>query len=397
MKANPVFSLYIPTKLVFGCGEIKKLSSEKLPGKKALVVISSGTSMRKYGYLERVLAQLRLNNVETLVYDKILPNPIKEHVMEAAAICREEKCDFVVGLGGGSSIDSAKSIAVMACNDGDYWDYVSGGSGKGRPVTKALPIIAIPTTAGTGTEMDPWTVITHETAQEKIGFGCQLTFPTLSIVDPELMYSMPKGLTAATGMDALTHAIESYITPGAWAMSDMFELKAIEMIAANLKAAVDNGNDTAAREAMSQAQYIAGMGFSNVGLGIVHSMAHPLGAHYDTPHGVANALLLPYVMEYNAESPAAPKYIHIAKAMGVDTVGMTEAEGVRAAVDAVRKLSLSIGIPQKLHEINVKEEDLHQLAVDAFNDVCTGGNPRPTSVEDIETCLLYTSDAADEL
>ena len=184
MKANPVFSLYIPTKLVFGCGEIKKLSSEKLPGKKALVVISSGTSMRKYGYLERVLAQLRLNNVETLVYDKILPNPIKEHVMEAAAICWEEKCDFVVGLGGGSSIDSAKSIAVMACNDGDYWDYVSGGSGKGRPVTKALPIIAIPTTAGTGTEMDPWTVITHETAQEKIGFGCQLTFPTLSIVDP---------------------------------------------------------------------------------------------------------------------------------------------------------------------------------------------------------------------
>ena len=273
MKANPVFSLYIPTKLVFGCGEIKKLSSEKLPGKKALVVISSGTSMRKYGYLERVLAQLRLNNVETLVYDKILPNPIKEHVMEAAAICREEKCDFVVGLGGGSSIDSAKSIAVMACNDGDYWDYVSGGSGKGRPVTKALPIIAIPTTAGTGTEMDPWTVITHETAQEKIGFGCQLTFPTLSIVDPELMYSMPKGLTAATGMDALTHAIESYITPGAWAMSDMFELKAIEMIAVHLKAAVDNGSDPVAREAMSQAQYIAGMGFSNVGLGIVHSMA----------------------------------------------------------------------------------------------------------------------------
>ena len=387
MKANPVFSLYIPTKLVFGCGEIKKLSSEKLPGKKALVVISSGTSMRKYGYLERVLAQLRLNNVETLVYDKILPNPIKEHVMEAAAICREEKCDFVVGLGGGSSIDSAKSIAVMACNDGDYWDYVSVGSGKGRPVTKALPIIAIPTTAGTGTEMDPWTVITHETAQEKIGFGCQLTFPTLSIVDPELMYSMPKGLTAATGMDALTHAIESYITPGAWAMSDMFELKAIEMIAQNLKAAVDNGKDTVAREAMSQAQYIAGMGFSNVGLGIVHSMAHPLGAFYDTPHGVANALLLPYVMEYNAESPAAPKYIHIAKAMGVNTDGMTESEGVKAAIEAVKALSLSIGIPQKLHEINVKEEDIPALAVAAFNDVCTGGNPRPTSVAEIE--VLY--------
>lgn len=211
--------------------------------------------------------------------------------------------------------------------------------------------------------------------------------PAVAIVDPELMYSMPKGLTAATGMDALTHAIESYITPGAWAMSDMFELKAIEMIAANLKAAVDNGNDVVAREAMSQAQYIAGMGFSNVGLGIVHSMAHPLGAHYDTPHGVANALLLPYVMEYNAESPAAPKYINIAKAMGVETAGMSEAEGVKAAIEAVKSLSLSIGIPQKLHEINVKEEDIPALAVAAFNDVCTGGNPRPTSVEDIE--VLY--------
>ena len=191
-------------------------------------------------------------------------------------------------------------------------------------------------------------------------------------------------LTAATGMDALTHAIESYITPGAWVMSDMFELKAIEMIAQNLKAAVDNGKDVAAREAMSQAQYIAGMGFSNVGLGIVHSMAHPLGAFYDTPHGVANALLLPYVMEYNAESPAAPKYIHIAKAMGVDTTGMSEAEGVKAAIEAVKALSISINIPQKLHEINVKEEDIPALAVAAYNDVCTGGNPRPTSVADIE-------------
>lgn len=167
-------------------------------------------------------------------------------------------------------------------------------------------------------------------------------------------------------------------------MSDMFELKAIEMIAVHLKAAVDNGSDPVAREAMSQAQYIAGMGFSNVGLGIVHSMAHPLGAHYDTPHGVANVLLLPYVMEYNAASLAASKYVHIAKAMGVDTEGMTVEEGVCAAIDAVRKLSLSIGIPQRLREINVREEDLHQLAIDAFNDVCTGGNPRPTSVEDIE-------------
>ena len=227
-------------------------------------------------------------------------------------------------------------------------------------------------------------VIIDEDARKKMVCVDPNDIPAVAIVDPELMYSMPKGLTAATGMDALTHAIESYITPGAWVMSDMFELKAIEMIAQNLKAAVDNGKDVAAREAMSQAQYIAGMGFSNVGLGIVHSMAHPLGAFYDTPHGVANALLLPYVMEYNAESPAAPKYIHIAKAMGVDTTGMSEAEGVKAAVEAVKALSASINIPQKLHEINVKEEDIPALAVAAFNDVCTGGNPRPTSVADIE-------------
>ena len=188
------------------------------------------------------------------------------------------------------------------------------------------------------------------------------TFPAVAIVDPELMYSMPKGLTAATGMDALTHAIESFITPGAWAMSDMFELKAIEMIAQNLKAAVDNGIDTAAREAMSQAQYIAGMGFSNVGLGIVHSMAHPLGAFYDTPHGVANALLLPYVMEYNAESPAASKiYPDCTRRWASDTDGMTEAEGVKAAIEAVKALSLSINIPQKLHEINVKKKKISRL------------------------------------
>ena len=196
--------------------------------------------------------------------------------------------------------------------------------------------------------------------------------------------SMPRGLTAATGMDALTHAIEGYITPGAWTMSDMFELKAIELVAAHLRNVVEDGSDPVARNGMAEAQYIAGMGFSNVGLGIVHSMAHPLGAFYDTPHGVANALLLPYVMEYNAESPSRAKYLDIARAMGVDTAGMSVDESVAAAVGAVRDLSLSIGIPQRLHEIGVREEDIPALAVAAFNDVCTGGNPRPTSVGDIE-------------
>jgi lactaldehyde reductase len=279
-------------------------------------------------------------------------------------------------------MDTAKAIGIIMTNP-EFAD-VRSLEGVAPTKNKAMPIFAVPTTAGTAAEVTINYVITDEENRKKMVCVDPNDIPAVAIVDPELMYSMPKGLTAATGMDALTHAIESYITPGAWVMSDMLELKAIEMIAANLKAAVDNGSDPVAREAMSQAQYIAGMGFSNVGLGIVHSMAHPLGAHYDTPHGVANALLLPYVMEYNAESPAAPKYINIAKAMGVNTDGMTEAEGVKAAVEAVKQLSLSIGIPQKLNEIGVRKEDLHTLAVDAFNDVCTGGNPRPTSIEDIE-------------
>jgi lactaldehyde reductase len=248
---------------------------------------------------------------------------------------------------------------------------------------RAVPTFAIPTTAGTAAEVTINYVITDEEAKKKMVCVDPNDIPMCSIIDCELMYSMPKGLTAATGMDALTHAIESYITPGAWTMSDMFEAKAIELIATHLKNAVENGKDEVARTGMAEAQYIAGMGFSNVGLGIVHSMAHPLGAFYDTPHGVANALLLPYVMEYNADSPSRAKYLGIAKAMGVNTEGMSVDEGVRAAIDAVKALSLSIGIPQHLCEIGVKKEDIPQLAVAAFNDVCTGGNPRPTSVEDI--------------
>ena len=227
-------------------------------------------------------------------------------------------------------------------------------------------------------------VITDEEAKRKMVCVDPNDIPMCAVIDCELMYSMPKGLTAATGMDALTHAVEGYLTPGAWTMSDMFELKAIELIARHLKNAVDDGSDETTRAGMAEAQYIAGMGFSNVGLGIVHSMAHPLGAFYDTPHGVANATLLPYVMEYNAESPSRAKYLDIARAMGVKTDGMSVDEGVRAAIDAVKALSLSIRIPQRLHELGVREEDIPALAVAAFNDVCTGGNPRPTSVEEIE-------------
>ena len=366
----------------FGPGSRKVIAEEvaKRGYKKALVITDK--DLVKFGVAAQVTDVLKAAGIPYEVFDNVKQNPTVRNVKAGIDAFKAAGADFIVAIGGGSSIDTSKAVGIIV-NNPEFSDVVSL-EGVAPTKKKSVPVIALPTTAGTAAEVTINYVIIDEDARKKMVCVDPNDIPAVAIVDPELMYSMPKGLTAATGMDALTHAIESYITPGAWVMSDMFELKAIEMIAQNLKAAVDNGKDVAAREAMSQAQYIAGMGFSNVGLGIVHSMAHPLGAFYDTPHGVANALLLPYVMEYNAESPAAPKYIHIAKAMGVDTTGMSEAEGVKAAVEAVKALSASINIPQKLHEINVKEEDIPALAVAAFNDVCTGGNPRPTSVADIE-------------
>ena len=363
-----------------GCRESIAIEAARRGFKKAFFVTDK--DLIRFKVADKVIEVFEKNNIPYEIYSDVKANPTIANVQNGVAAFTASGADFIVALGGGSAIDTAKGIGIVF-NNPEFAD-VKSLEGVADTKKKAVPTFALPTTAGTAAEVTINYVIIDEDAKKKMVCVDPNDIPAVAIVDPELMYSMPKGLTAATGMDALTHAIESYITPGAWVMSDMLELKAIEMIAANLKAAVDNGSDPVAREAMSQAQYIAGMGFSNVGLGIVHSMAHPLGAHYDTPHGVANALLLPYVMEYNAESPAAPKYIHIAKAMGVNTDGMTEAEGVKAAVEAVKQLSLSIGIPQKLNEIGVRKEDLHTLAVDAFNDVCTGGNPCPTSIEDIE-------------
>lgn len=363
-----------------GCRQTIAVEVARRGFKKAFFVTDK--DLIRFKVADKVIEVFEKNQIPYELFSDVKANPTIANVQNGVKAFKTSGADFIVALGGGSSIDTAKGIGIVV-NNPDFAD-VKSLEGVADTRQKAVPTFALPTTAGTAAEVTINYVIIDEDAKKKMVCVDPNDIPAVAIVDPELMYSMPKGLTAATGMDALTHAIESFITPGAWAMSDMFELQAIEMIAANLKAAVDNGNDAAARDAMSQAQYIAGMGFSNVGLGIVHSMAHPLGAHYDTPHGVANALLLPYVMEYNAASPAAPKYIRIARAMGVNTVGMSEAEGVSAAIEAVKKLSLSIGIPQKLREINVREEDLHQLAIDAFNDVCTGGNPRPTSVEEIE-------------
>lgn len=362
-----------------GCRSVIADEVRKRGFSKALLVTDK--DLIRFGVAEKIEEVLRNAGIPYEIFSDLKANPTITNVKDGVAAFKAAGADFIIALGGGSSIDTAKAVGIVV-NNPEFAD-VRSLEGTAETKHRAVPTFAIPTTAGTAAEVTINYVITDEEARKKMVCVDPNDIPMCAIIDCELMYSMPKGLTAATGMDALTHAIESYITPGAWTMSDMFEMKAVELIARHLKNAVDNGTDTAAREGMAEAQYIAGMGFSNVGLGIVHSMAHPLGAFYDTPHGVANALLLPYVMEYNAESLARPKYLDIARAMGVDTTGMSVDEGVAAAIGAVRALSLSIGIPQRLHEIGVKREDIPALAVAAFNDVCTGGNPRPTSVEDI--------------
>ncbi len=349
--------------------------------RKALFVTDK--DLIKFGVAGKIEKELQSMSLPYEIFSDLKANPTVTNVQQGVDAYKKSGADFIIALGGGSAIDTAKGIGIIAANP-EFYDVVSL-EGVAGTKNKSIPVIAIPTTAGTAAEVTINYVITDEKNKKKMVCVDPNDIPVVAIVDPELMYSMPKGLTAATGMDALTHAIESFITLGAWDMSDMFEYKAMELIHTHLKNAVNNPTDKEAREGMALAQYVAGMGFSNVGLGIVHSMAHPLGAFYDTPHGVANALLLPYVMEYNAESPAAPKYKDIAKAFGIKgTENMSVEEGVNAAIEVVKELSVSINIPQKLNEIGVKKEDIPALAVAAFNDVCTGGNPRSTSVEDIE-------------
>ena len=364
-----------------GAGAIQEIAgiAQAHGFKKAFVC--SDPDLIKFNVTAKVTNVLDAAGLPYEIYSDIKPNPTIENVQNGVAAFKASGADYIIAIGGGSSMDTAKAIGIIITNP--EFEDVRSLEGVAPTKNPCVPTIAVPTTAGTAAEVTINYVITDVEKKRKFVCVDPHDIPVVAVIDPDMMSTMPKGLTAATGMDALTHAIESFITPGAWTMSDMFEYKAIELIAKHLKNAVENGKDEVARSGMAEAQYIAGMGFSNVGLGIVHSMAHPLGAFYDTPHGVANALLLPYIMEYNAESPSRAKYLDIAKAMGVDTEGMSIDEGVKAAIDAVRSLSLSIGIPQHLCEIGVKKEDIPALAVAAFNDVCTGGNPRPTSVEDI--------------
>mgnify|MGYP000823781842 CR=1 FL=1 len=365
-----------------GHGAIENIVPELTARGYKKAFVCSDPDLIKFGVTKKVTDLLDAANFAYAVYSEIKPNPTIANVQDGVAAFKAAEADCIVTIGGGSSMDTAKAIGIII-NNPEFAD-VRSLEGVADTKHRAVPTFAVLTTAGTAAEVTINYVITDEENRKKMVCVDPNDIPMCAVIDCELMMSMPRGLTAATGMDALTHAIEGYITPGAWTMSDMFELKAIELVAAHLRNAVEDGSDPVARNGMAEAQYIAGMGFSNVGLGIVHSMAHPLGAFYDTPHGVANALLLPYVMEYNAESPSRAKYLDIARAMGVDTAGMSVDESVAAAVGAVRDLSLSIRIPQRLHEIGVREEDIPALAVAAFNDVCTGGNPRPTSVGDIE-------------
>lgn len=364
----------------FGAGS-RNVIPQEIKGrgfKKALVI--SDKDLVKFGVVKMVTDILDKESIPYAIYDDVKQNPTVTNVKGGVEAFKAAGADFIIAIGGGSSIDTSKGVGMIMANP-DFADVVSL-EGEAPTKKKSIPIIAIPTTAGTAAEVTINYVITDEARRKKMVCVDPKDIPVIAVVDAEMMSSMPKGLTAATGMDALTHAMEGYITKGAWTLTDMFELKAIELIFKFLPEAVANPSSIEAREGMATAQYIAGMGFSNVGLGIVHGMAHPLGAFYNIPHGVANALLLPYILEFNAPA-ALPKYRDMAGAIGIDTSKMSDEEAAKAVVDAVRELSIKIGIPQKLSELNVKTEDFPALAQAAFIDVCTPGNPRDVTVDDL--------------
>ncbi|WKV08031.1 iron-containing alcohol dehydrogenase [Thermoanaerobacterium sp. CMT5567-10] len=385
MKSN--FTYFMPTEIIFGPGTLEKLATVRLPGKKALLVIGSGNSMRKHGYLDRVASYLKQNNVDYVVYDKILPNPIADHVAEGAKLAKENECDFVIGLGGGSTIDSSKAIAVMAKNPGDYWDYVSGGSGKGMEVKNgALPIVAIPTTAGTGTESDPWAVVTKTETNEKIGFGCKYTYPTLSIVDPELMVSIPPKFTAYQGMDAFFHSVEGYLAVVNQPASDVLALQSISLITENLPKAVENGNNIEARTALAWASTAAGIVESLSSCISHHSMEHAVSAyHPDIPHGAGLIMLSVSYFSFMA-SKVPDRFVDIAKAMGEEINGATKQEQAMSFIKGLKKLIKNIGMEDlSLSAFGVKEDEVEKLSRNAMDTM--GGlfqvDPYKLSLEEV--------------
>ncbi len=369
----------------FGPGARKELPEvvKRLGKSKALIVTDAG--LVKFGVAKMVTDVLDEAAIPYEIFSDVKPNPTVTNVRNGIEAYKKSGADFIIAIGGGSSIDTAKAVGIVI-NNPEFSDIVSL-EGCAPTKNKSVPIVALPTTAGTAAETTINYVIIDEVNQKKMVCVDPNDIPAVAIVDAELMYSLPASLTAATGMDALTHAIEGYITKGAWALSDMFEIEAIRMISRNLPTAVAEPSNAVARDAMAVAQYVAGMAFSNVGLGLVHGMAHPLGSLFDIPHGVANALLLPTIMEWNMPA-CLDKYPAIAEAMGVDISGMTREEAAQAACDAVKALSIKVGIPQHLSEIGIKESDIDTLSEQAIADVCTPGNPRDVAIEDIKA--LYS-------
>lgn len=364
----------------FGAGAIADIVNEVKQRRFVKALIVTDKELVKHNVVSKITGLLDLHQLPYSVFDETVANPTIEVVQQGLAAIKAAGADYIIAIGGGSPMDTAKAIGIIS-NNPEYAD-VRSLEGAVATAHKSVPIIAVPTTAGTAAEVTINYVITD--TQNKRKFVCvdPHDIPVVAIVDPDMMSSMPKGLTAATGMDALTHAIEGYITKAAWELTDALHLKAVEIIARSLRGAVNN--DPQGREGMALGQYVAGMGFSNVGLGLVHGMAHPLGAFYDTPHGVANAILLPSIMAYNADY-TGEKYRDIAKAMGVPGIEqMSILEARNAAVAAVRQLSEDVGIPSRLREVGVREEDIPALARSAYEDVCTGGNPRETTVAEIE-------------
>lgn len=364
----------------FGPGARKELPGvvARLGYKKALVVTDKG--LMKFGVAKMVLDVLDEAAIPYEIYDEVKPNPTVTNVKMGVEACKKAEADFIIAIGGGSSMDTAKGIGII-CNNPEFSDVISL-EGVADTKKKTVPIIALPTTAGTAAETTINYVIIDEEKQKKMVCVDPNDIPAVAIIDAELMYSLPKSLTAATGMDAMTHAIEGLITKGAWELSDMFEIKAIEMIHKYLPIAVNEPTNPVGRDGMAVAQYVAGMAFSNVGLGVDHGMAHPLSALHDIPHGVACAMLLPTVMKFNAPA-ALPKYVDIAKALGVYKDGMTQQEAADAACAEIDNLSRLVGIPTHLSELGITEKDIDALADQAIVDVCTPGNPRKVTRDDI--------------
>lgn len=353
---------------------------------KKVFLVSDG-AIFKSGVLKKVTDVLESANIKYVEYLEVKPNPTVQNVKDGVKALKKSKADVIIAVGGGSVIDTAKAIAIIATNK--YFSDVVSLDGNANTKNKCFPLIAMPTTAGTAAEVTINYVITDTDRKKKMVCVDPHDIPIMAVVDAELMATMPPSLTASTGMDALTHAMESLITKGATQFSDMFAMEAIRTIHKYLPIAYEHGDNLEAREKMAFAQYVVGMGFSNVGLGIVHSMAHPLGGRFDIAHGVANALLLATVMKYNAESPSKPKFRLIAECFGFDTKKLNDDDCVKKVVSEVKKMSKKLNIPQTLTELGIKESDLDALSQDAYNDICTGGNPRETSVEDIKK--LYKS------